>query len=337
MKQYSNLIATELYAGQGLGNQLWGYAATRSIAEHLGFGFVLHGLENFKGHEFLEIDPLVNATQEDQVRAQRGEIPRHYETQYYDGELKCFSSGFDETIIQLAGSCQLEGLFQSEKYFFGDLDKLKGYIRIRPEWHQRCSIPDDTCILNVRGGEYKRHSNLILPMNYWEHAIRHMQDQRGVRKFLIVTDDVKYAEAIFPKYEILRGGVGDCYVALNSARNLVVSNSSFSYFPIKTNPNQPYVIAPKHWARFGNPHDRWASPANLYESWLWQDKVGNLHSFEDCLPGCDATENYYRSHYPVRTTPEQLRGQTCIRQLLPTSIRKQAKKLLSIAFPKKFG
>ena len=336
IKWGSKLIATELYEGQGLGNQLWAYAAGRSIAENLGVGFTLQGIERFKGHEFLEIDPLVNATIEEQQCLKDCTIPRFYESCYYDGELKCVSSGFDEGVTQISEPTLLEGLFQSERYFFGDLEKLKRYIRLKPEWIKKVAVAEDTCILNVRGGEYKRHKNLILPLSYWEQAIRNVRERTGVGRFLVVTDDVKYARAIFPQYEVLIGGVGHCYVALNNAKQLILSNSSFSYFPTKTNCNTPYVIAPKFWGRFGNSKKRWSSPANLYKSWLWQDESGVLHSYQDCKAECDATERYYQSHYFLRTTPDQLLNKG-LRKFVPAAIREFAKRLLSIAFPTKFG
>lgn len=330
------MITTELYEGQGLGNQLWVYAAGRSIAEYLGVGFALQGIDRFKGHEFLEIDPLVNVTVEEQQLIKDCTIPRFYEKCYYDGDLKYVSSSFDEAVSQINGPAILEGLFQSERYFFGNLEKLKSYIRLKPDWINKVAVPDDTCIINVRGGEYKRHKNFILPMSYWEQAIRNVREQTGVERFLVVTDDVKYARAIFPQYEVLRGGVGDCYVALKNAKHLILSNSSFSYFPTKTSGDKKYVIAPMYWARFGNTYKRWASPANLYESWLWQDKSGVLHSYQDCKAECDATERYYQSHYFMRTTPEQLRNKG-LRHFVPLIIRKFAKRLLSVAFPTKFG
>lgn len=331
------VICTSLYEGQGLGNQLWVYAAVRSIAEHLGAGFMLGGLECFKGYEFLEIDPVVNSTQNDMRRMLCGEISYYYEAQYYDSDLRCFSSGFDEAVVGLNGSYRLEGLFQSERYFFGDLDRLKRYIRIKKEWVGRVHVPEDTCILNIRGGEYKRHSNLILPMSYWAHAIRHMRERRGIERFVIVTDDVRYARAIFPQYEVLTGGVGECYVALNNARNLILSNSSFAYFPIKTSSKQAFVIAPKYWARFGNAFNRWASPANLYESWLWQDKSGDLYSYGDCLEGRDATEDHYRANYFIRSSCQAFNANARVAHFVPQSLRKKIKGLLSLVFPRRFG
>lgn len=331
------MIATEFYEGQGLGNQLWVYAACCSIAEELGMQHRIIKPERFKGHSFLDIDIGPQKNQEGYGESTNVlTLPLFNEEIFFDPELDYFSSDFDPRVLSLPSNTRIHGLFQSERYFFGDLEKLKRYIRLKPDWINKVAVPDDTCILNVRGGEYKRHKNLILPMSYWEQAIQNIREQTGVERFLVVTDDVPYARAIFPQYEVLRGGVGDCYVALNNAKHLILSNSSFSYFPTKTSRNTPYVIAPKYWARFGNPFKRWASPANLYESWLWQDVSGTLHTYQDCMAERDATERYYQSHYFMRTTPDQLLNKG-LRQFVPVFIRKLAKRLLSVAFPSRFG
>jgi len=50
------MILTELYDGQGLGNQLWVYAACRSIAEKLQMPHKILSPDKFKGNSFLDID-----------------------------------------------------------------------------------------------------------------------------------------------------------------------------------------------------------------------------------------------------------------------------------------
>ena len=50
------MICTELYNGQGLGNQLWLYAVTRTKALDLGVDFGIMSPEKFKGLHFLDLD-----------------------------------------------------------------------------------------------------------------------------------------------------------------------------------------------------------------------------------------------------------------------------------------
>lgn len=326
------VISTEFYDGQGLGNQLWAYVSARSIAEQLNADFVLYGHERFKGADFLDI----GFSDEQLLNKDISHFDVFHEVRYYDTNLNCLVSSFDSRVNDILRPTKLEGLFQSEQYLFGDLEKLNRYLKLKPKYKYAIDIPDDTCILNVRGGEYKRHKNLILPMSYWDNAIKNMQNISGVKNFLVVTDDVKYAKLLFPKYEVLNGGIADCYLALNNAKHVIVSNSSFSYFPLKTNKNGPVVIAPKYWGRFGNNFNRWASPANLYTSWLWQDHLGNLNSYDDCLEENISNDLYYKNNFFIFVSPE-FASQRSLRDYFPASFRAKIKKILSYLFPRYYG
>ena len=50
------MIVTELYNGQGLGNQLWSYVVTRTLALDRSLDFGIMSPEKFKGKAFLDID-----------------------------------------------------------------------------------------------------------------------------------------------------------------------------------------------------------------------------------------------------------------------------------------
>lgn len=341
MSSEGNLIFIEFYDGQGLGNQLWVYAASRSIAEHLSIPFAIKGIDRFKGSDFLDIATTIGISQDqaDRLIAQatvNRSIRKFQEASYYDPELEYFSSGYDSRVEALDGIIKLDGLFQSEKYFFGDLAKLKQYFIVKPEFLSKNTVPSEVGVINLRGGEYKRHNALILPESYWTRAVENLKSQTDIKKFLVVTDDKAYAKALFPKYEVLQGGIADCYATLCNAENLILSNSSFAYFPVKTGGDAKRVIAPQHWARFGNPYKRWASVANCYESWQWQDQHGELKSYENCLPEVNATEVLYESTYNVRTTQGMLLKKP-FRSIVPQPIRNAAKKVLGALFPTRIG
>jgi len=116
------MIVTEFYEGQGLGNQLWVYAACRSIAEELGKQHLIVNPEVFKGHSFLDID-FGHAS-----NLESGCAPVNIsawnlfnEEIFFDPELDYFSSDFDRRVLTLQPNTRIHGLFQSERYFFGDL------------------------------------------------------------------------------------------------------------------------------------------------------------------------------------------------------------------------
>ena len=71
-----------------------------------------------------------------------------------------------------------------------------------------------------------------------------------------------------------------CFYALYKVSFLWITNSSFSYFPITLGEKPDYVIAPLYWSRYGNKYNKWSSPANCYEGWIWQNNEGKYYKIE---------------------------------------------------------
>jgi hypothetical protein len=324
------MIIIEFHEGQGLGNQLWVYVVCRSIAEQLQMKYKVIHPEKFKGKSFIEIDfgadESINLSQ----------VTLFNEETFYDPDLDCFSSDFDKRVLNLKENTKIHGLFQSEKYFFGDIARLKKYLKIKQEFIEANEIDDQTCVIKFRGGDFKRYGNLILPRSYWLNAMVNIKRLYGINKFVAVSDDDNYVRAMFPDIKILPGGMGQHYAALMQAKYIILANSSFGYFPTKIGADKICVIAPKYWARFNNSFKRWSSPANLYESWLWQDDTGNLYKYDDCLEDVNKTLEFYETHYYVRSTYDHIQKKH-LRRFLPPVFRKYLKKWLSLMFPKRIG
>ena len=66
--------------------------------------------------------------------------------------------------------------------------------------------------------------------------------------FAIVTDDYRYAKSLLPDYPILEGDYINDFNNLRAAHYLILSNSSFAFFPANINPNLKYAVAPSYWA-----------------------------------------------------------------------------------------
>jgi hypothetical protein len=158
----------------------------------------------------------------------------------------------------------------------------------------------------------------------------------GAEKFLVVTDDPAYARAFLPEFPVLQGGVEECYAALMGAKSIIVSNSSFSYFPIKTRKDLPFVIAPEHWARFGDPSKRWAMPSNVYEGWNYLSSDGRLLSSCECFNSAALDADYYQREFSIRV-PSTMKFGSNFSSFLPRSIKYPLKKALSYFFPKLIG
>ena len=324
--------------GQGLGNQLWLFAVAKSLSEKLSMDLKIENFNKFLGKDFLNLeyseskDKLSNSYL---IENDKTEFNIFNERLYYDHELKYILSGYDENIINVDKNTILEGIFQSEKYFFGDLDKLKRYIKLNQSTIESNPIKKDSCILNIRGGEYKRHKDFILPKKYWDNAIEYFKYKYDINKFIIVTDDFNYARALFPKYEIISGDIKKCYAAIFNCKNIIVSNSSFSYFPCKTGIRKN-VIAPMYWARPFNKNKRWISPCNIYSEWLWQDVNGEINKYEDCLSIATKTENFYKKEFCILINKKEIPSKG-IFNFLPNKVKSIFKKLLGIILPKHFG
>lgn len=323
--------------GQGLGNQLWLFAVAKSISEKLNQELFIEDIYKFKGKDFLILDYISSKNKIDIIdqKIPISEFKNFSERIYYDNDLKYIVSSFDENILKISENTFIDGIFQSEKYFFGDIDKLKRYIKPNKSILNKNKIGKDFCILNIRGGEYKRHKDFLLSKNYWINAMENFRRQFKIFKFKIVTDDFKYAKALFPEFEIIHGSIPKCYSTIYNCKNIIVSNSSFSYFPCKTGIKKN-VIAPMYWARPIRNKKRWISPGNIYKDWLWQDNLGIIHSYEDCLKIAEKTDIYYRKEYTVLIDKKNIPSSGII-NFIPSFVKNILKKILSYFFPTHFG
>ena len=282
------MIVTELYNGQGLGNQLWCYVVTRTIALDKGFDFGIMSADKFKGKAFLDLDfgKEVKGGQ-----GPEGGPPTllpdgisHYfvEKNTWYEKYKCDIRGHDPALFRISDNSKIEGCFQSENYILHRRNEIRSWLQVKATFDCYEFSEDNICILNIRGGEYKWNSELILQKKYWTDAIENMLTINKNLNFVIITDDVKYTKALLPQYPSYHFSIGKDYSIVKNAKYLILANSSFSFFPAWTSETVKYVIAPKYWARHNISDGFWACAFNLYRDWMWQDKWGKLFSFEEC-------------------------------------------------------
>ena len=321
--------------GQGLGNQLWCFAVAKSLSEKLNTELYIQDLHKFKGKDFLKLNYQIIKDINLENKLINKSIKTFNERTFYDSKIKYLLTGFDERVLKIKEDTLLKGNFQSEKYFFNDFEKLNNYISIKQNIKEDIYIDSDTCILNIRGGEYKRHKNFLLPISYWKNAMDNFRDRFNIHKFKIVTDDYKYAKSIFPNLEVIHGDIKECYLSIYKCSNIIVSNSSFSYFPCKTG-NIKNVIAPMYWARHKNNFGRWISPCNIYKDWLWQDHKNKIWKYDECIKIANATEEYYKERFTILISRKDI-PKTGIFYFIPKRIKQLLKKLLSYVLPRHFG
>lgn len=284
------MVGTEFIKGQGLGNQLFCYVSARCIARDLGYEFGTAGQEQLavnihskKGMYFMDMDLGAPVMDKENYHIYREKEKRIYlENSVHDMTHGCYVADADEGVYGIGDHTLLYGNLQAERYFFSHKKEIKEWLKVKKEYDFYELTRDNLCVMNIRGGEYAGDHSLFLRRKYWLDAMRHMRDIRPDMEFYIVTDDVGAAKRLLPEIEAHHGDLAKDYVTLKNARYLILSNSSFAFFPAFTSETVQTVIAPKYWARHNVSDGYWASGQNIYEGFLYQDRKGKLFDAGQC-------------------------------------------------------
>jgi len=258
------MIITELFNGQGCGNQLHCYVTTRCIALDRGFKFGIHHPERFKGHFFKDIDFGEKVT--GGVTIVDGERPAtlpdgiiHYH--------KEITSDYDPEVFNLKDNTYLIGNLQGEEYFKKHREEINKWLEVEPLY-----MAEDVCVINFRGGEYVGVKDFFLPNDYWQDAILNMQNINPDMKFEVHTDDPETARKFFPSFYIVHD-MEINWRSIRYAKYLILSNSSFGWFPAWLGEAKK-IIAPLHWGRHNKGY--WFLEQNKTKGFSYQDLEGNL-------------------------------------------------------------
>lgn len=294
------IIATELLKGQGLGNQLFCYIATRCLAlknngdfSILNKDILANNIHSNKGMYFMDIDcgRNVDKTYFEQIYREKEE--RIYlGNSSHDIEHGCYITGMDEKLFHLDDSTLIYGNLQAEAYFGQYREQIKQWLHVKPEYDNYEFCRDNLCIINIRGGEYANNPELFLRRKYWLDAMKIMRKQRSDMEFMVVTDDLAAAKRILPEIPAYHFDLAGDYTTIKNARYLILSNSTFAFFPAYTSETVKYIIAPKYWARHNVSDGYWASEQNIYSDFWYLDRKGKLYSAEECRKELDEYKKY---------------------------------------------
>jgi hypothetical protein len=290
------MIGAEFYKGQGLGNQLWIYASVRCIAKRHGFEFGFTGTDQFKGHEFLSLD-FGNASRKSTSNGPRNRVPKGFlkyssETRIIHKQSGADISPVDSQILNVSDGTFIDGPLQAEYYLAGFKDDVS-------KWFNSTSEASEKCVISLRGGEYRGLNDVFLPLDYYLNAIDRVREIDPDVEFEVVTDDLSLANEYFPNLKATSSGgvkilfnkiyispksskIGRDFAALQRAKYLILSNSSFSWWGAYTNRDTQLVIAPKYWARFNISDGYWSQGDSLTSEWSWLDRAGNFSTYEQC-------------------------------------------------------
>ncbi len=287
------MIFTELYSGGGLGNQLFWYVVTRIIAENNGYDFGYTGKENFKGKDILNLDfgkPVL----------------KNFEYTRYSERMIRDENGIDITpadvdMLRVPDNTKISGIMQCMFYIKDHKEKISKWLKIKPEKVNTKYSADDMCVMHLRAGDYIGCSaNSLLRPEYYKNAMKFMKQRNPDMKFYLVSDDKRMAQIYSQELGVemigslledepdpyrashhLGGRIDIDYAILNSAKNVIISNSTFAFWPVWTNPNNPCVISPKFWFAHNLDINRWSTGDMKVREWNYLDKEGRVNY--DCV------------------------------------------------------
>lgn len=299
------MLVTEIYNGQGLGNQLACYVTTRVVSLDKGYEFGIMNPFKFKCLDFMELDfglPVIGGESPDEG-APPTILPDGIEYYFREKDIR-HPNGSDiriddlklETIVD---NTKLDGVFQSENRIIHRKKEIKEWLKVKPEMDCYTYSDKDICIIHIRGGDF-RYIGATLDSTYYNNAMNKMLSKNKNIKFLAITDDVNYCKSILPNIEIVGGSAIDYvdshrashhlggrisvdYTIIKNAHNLILSNSSFPYFAIFTSDIEQYIIAPKYWIRYSISDGYWSCGYNIYRNHNYLDKNNNIFSFDECM------------------------------------------------------
>lgn len=288
------MFITELYYGQGLGNQLWCYVVTRAIAKKNGYDFGIMSTYKFHGSNFMKLDfgkKVIGGSGPEggpPITLPEG-IERYYqEKKVMNGVFDV--SPFDENMTFLPDNTKIDGIMQTEKYFLDIKEEVIDWLKIDEDKVIK-DYSKDVCVIHIRGGDFLG-STAFMNREYYTNAIEKMKEFNSGIKFYVVTDDVNFTRHILPEIEIIGGSFEDRdetqashhrggtvwkdYSIINNAEYLIIGASSFAWWPAWTNKNVKQVIAPKYWAAYKQSDGFWSTGDIKTKGWLYLDRNNQL-------------------------------------------------------------
>jgi hypothetical protein len=281
----------------GLGNQLFQYAAAKSLSLYHNVPLLLD-CSSFYREEIAEL-----------------EVPRDFELYQFEGvkekiitpeelastiDLKneksflskilpphrrqiytCPFFHYDRNFFKSRKTVYLKGGWQSEKYFSNYKDTLFQSLQLKPDVispvreKARQIKEKQTVGVHIRRGDYLRMQIIfewhgVMSKDYYARGFESIHKLRGDFSVLYFTDDPEWVQKeLIPVMdgEIVSSTTSqnhfqDFYL-LRCCHNNIIANSSFSWWAAWLNPNpDKMVIAPKNWFNKGPKDTQDLLPAN---------------------------------------------------------------------------
>jgi hypothetical protein len=236
-----------------LGNQMFQYASLRGIAAKNGYNYFLppsNNQDEWKDHQLFVPFKLPNISL--------------LNVQYIDGNRPIIQEKDFSFDGDLFNNCpkwvNLQGFFQSEKYFKEIEDEIREDFQFRDEIYQPSKQMIDTLdnpiSLHIRRTDYTANKNHNpLELDYYKEALKCFDKKRPV---IIFSDDPEWcnSQEIFSEDRFLVSENNSNYIDLclmTLCKDHIIANSSFSWWGAWLAKGNK-VIAPSKWFGPDNSH-----------------------------------------------------------------------------------
>lgn len=260
----------------GLGNQMFRYAAGRSLAEKVGTGLVLD-LSHFAGYKLrnFELDIFrikAEIRQSSGILAKIGTITSKLKSAQKKYREKHFH--FDADFFDLPDGTYLRGDFQSEKYFFPVKDLIRRNFTFAGELNNdskkylalirnaKLPVSIHFRITDYLKSEQKDQYHYVLPGEYYRQSIFLLSRRLLKPVYFIFSDDLNYVKmnydlpvnAVFIDREVKTESWEDMRL-MSLCRHHIIANSTFSWWAAWLNSyTKKVIISPLRWFD-NNPSD----------------------------------------------------------------------------------
>jgi len=258
-----------------LGNQMFQFASTLGIGRTLGYDVKFPSynmtnkkpgmLQNGKSHnQYFELPHCFNIDE-----TLLGEVVHQH--QYHERKF-----GFSENVFSISDGTNLNGYFQSEKYFKHIEDEIRTNFTFKDEVRESAlslfpKLEYETVGIHIRLNDYLSLSqhHPVCSVEYYNEALKNFSDKNYY--FIVFSDDKKMAKEIFGESENLlyidnENPYIDMYL-MSMCNHNIIANSSFSWWGAWLNPNpNKKVVAPKQW--FGSAYNHHYMGDLYCEGWV---------------------------------------------------------------------
>lgn len=228
----------------GLGNQLFQVAAAAMLSRHWNVGISIDcsALSSYKTPRKLSIDKIINLNELclsnntfDESIILKKRIPRIMGGKFFGNYLVNDRNFLDSFMLKTRPNrIYLDGYFIesiNQNFFDKSLNLMNSFfININNIFIQK-----NICNIHIRGGDFLELSwNLDNQKDYYIQHIEEIKSRCSDVKFIVSTDDKKYAEefmnSLDVQHEFTQGSLIDDFLNIISSEFAIISNSTFSFW-----------------------------------------------------------------------------------------------------------